>query len=96
MTAAHHGSSLVPGGVELAQVNIARLRAPINDTLLVDFVALLQPVNAAADAAPGFRWRLQDESGDATALLAFEWDADGSAVPPPPTSEDVRSIVQSD
>ena len=45
VTAAHHGSSLVPGGVELAQVNIARLRAPISGTLLVDFVALLQPVN---------------------------------------------------
>ena len=79
MTAAHAGRSLSPRSVELAQVNIARLRAPINDALLVDFVSLLKPVNAAADAAPGFRWRLQDESGDATALLAFEWDADGSA-----------------
>jgi hypothetical protein len=34
-------------------------------------VALLEPVNALADAAPGFVWRLQDESGDATSIKAF-------------------------
>jgi hypothetical protein len=43
---------------ELAQVNIARLRAPLDDPALADFVALLEPVNAAADRAPGFVWRL--------------------------------------
>jgi len=36
---------------QLAQVNIARLRAPVNSPLLADFVAALEPVNAAADAA---------------------------------------------
>lgn len=35
---------------------------------LADFQALLNPVNAVADAAPGFVWRLQDESGNATAI----------------------------
>src|SRR5262249_26610063 len=34
---------------------------------------------AAADAAPGFRWRLATEDGDATAIRAFEWDTAGSA-----------------
>ncbi|HUJ07035.1 MAG TPA: DUF3291 domain-containing protein [Streptosporangiaceae bacterium] len=62
----------------LAQVNIARLRAPLEDPLLADFVAALDPVNAAADAAPGFIWRLQTEDGNATAVRAFEWDAAGS------------------
>ncbi|MPY81524.1 MAG: DUF3291 domain-containing protein, partial [Actinophytocola sp.] len=33
---------------ELAQVNIARLVAPLDDPQLVDFVAALEPVNAAA------------------------------------------------
>lgn len=60
---------------ELAQVNIARLRAPLDDPQLADFVAALDPVNAAAERAPGFVWRLQTEDGDATAVRAFEWDA---------------------
>jgi hypothetical protein len=63
----------------LAQVNIARLRAPLDSPLLADFVADLDPVNAMADAAPGFIWRLQTEDGNATAVRAFEWDAAGSA-----------------
>src|SRR5580765_3455453 len=60
---------------ELAQVNVARLTAPIDSSQLRGFVRGLGPVNAAADAAPGFRWRLEDESGDATSIEGFEWDA---------------------
>lgn len=56
---------------ELAQVNIARLRAPL-DTLLKDFVDSLDPVNADADAADGFVWRLQSDEGDATAIPVFD------------------------
>jgi Domain of unknown function (DUF3291) len=63
----------------LAQVNIARLRAPLDSPQLADFVAALDPVNAVADAAPGFLWRLQTEDGNATAVRAFEWDSAGSA-----------------
>jgi Domain of unknown function (DUF3291) len=63
----------------LAQVNIGRLRAPLDSPQLADFVAALDPVNAAADAAPGFLWRLQTEDGNATAVCAFEWDQAGSA-----------------
>ena len=50
----------------LAQVNIARLIAPIDDPRIAEFVAQLEPINALADAAPGFVWRLKSESGDAT------------------------------
>ena len=42
-------------------------------------MAALDPVNAAADAAPGFVWRLQTEDGNATSVRAFEWDQAGSA-----------------
>ena len=63
----------------LAQVNIARMREPLDSPLLAGFVAALDPVNAAADAAPGFVWRLQTEDGNATAVHAFEWDRAGSA-----------------
>jgi hypothetical protein len=63
---------------ELAQVNVARLAAPLESPQLADFVANLDPVNAAADAAPGFIWRLATEAGNATTIQAFEWDAAGS------------------
>ena len=63
----------------LAQVNIARMREPLESPRLADFVAALDPVNAVADAAPGFVWRLQTEDGNATAVHAFEWDRAGSA-----------------
>ena len=62
----------------LAQVNIGRLAAPLDSPRLADFVAGLDPVNAVADDAPGFVWRLQTEDGDATALRAFEDDAEGA------------------
>jgi len=64
---------------ELAQINIARLVAPIDHTQLAAFVALLDPINAIAESAPGFIWRLQTDDGNATAVQAFEWDAEGSA-----------------
>ena len=66
-------------GWELAQVNIARLLAPLDSARLAGFVAALDPVNALAEATPGFRWRLEDESGNATAISAFGWDAGTSA-----------------
>ena len=61
-------------GLHLAQLNIARLRAPLDSPELADFVAALDPVNALADAAPGFVWRLQTDDGDATSIRAFDDD----------------------
>ena len=59
------------GAFHLAQVNIALPREPLDAPLLAEFVAQLDPVNASADAAPGFVWRLQTEEGDATGIRAF-------------------------
>lgn len=56
---------------ELAQLNIAAMKAPLDSPAMADFVANLAPVNALADGAPGFVWRLQDEEGDATAIRPF-------------------------
>ena len=58
----------------IAQVNIARAKAPLDSPLLAEFSALLDPVNALADAAPGFVWRLEDDSGNATAIPVFDDD----------------------
>ena len=62
----------------LAQINIGRLVAPIDDPRIADFVAQLAPINALADSAPGFVWRLQSDSGNATDI---------------PFSDDPRVIV---
>jgi Domain of unknown function (DUF3291) len=51
---------------QLAQLNIAHLLEPIDSPRLAPFVAALDEVNAVADTAPGFVWRLQGESGNAT------------------------------
>jgi hypothetical protein len=58
----------------LAQLNVARFRAPPGDPVLADFMAALDPINAIADGAPGFVWRLQTEEGNATAIHAFDDD----------------------
>lgn len=63
----------------LAQVNIARLLEPGDSQRLAGFVEALEEVNAAADSAPGFIWRLKSEDGNATSIRAFEWDEAGSA-----------------
>ncbi|MGH1357517.1 MAG: DUF3291 domain-containing protein [Burkholderiaceae bacterium] len=52
----------------LAQLNIAAMKAPLDSPLLSDFVASLDRINAMAEQAPGFVWRLQTDDGDATAL----------------------------
>jgi hypothetical protein len=55
----------------LAQVNIARMLAPLEDDLMAGFVARLDEINALADAAPGFVWRLQTGEGNATYLRPY-------------------------
>jgi hypothetical protein len=62
----------------VAQVNIGRLAAPLDSPQLADFVGGLDSVNAAADSAPGFVWRMQTEDGNATAVGGFEEDGDGA------------------
>ena len=57
---------------QLAQINIGRLVAPIDDPRIAEFVAQLDPINAIADRAPGFVWRLQSESGNATDIAYNE------------------------
>ena len=64
MSADHH----------LAQANFGRMLAPLDSPALAGFAAALDPVNALADAAPGFVWRLQDDAGNATSFRPFDDD----------------------
>lgn len=55
-------------GHHLAQLNVGTLRFPLDDSRAHGFTSMLDALNAVADNAPGFVWRLVDDGGnDATA-----------------------------
>jgi hypothetical protein len=56
----------------IAQINIARTRASLDDPIMQGFVSRLDEINALADAAPGFVWRLQTDEGNATYMRPYE------------------------
>jgi len=58
----------------LAQFNVGRILGPIDSAVMAEFVARLDEINAVADRAPGFVWRLQTEDGDATAIRPYDDD----------------------
>ncbi len=58
----------------LAQLNIGRILAPMDSPTMAGFAARLNDINALADNADGFVWRLQSESGNATDIKAFDDD----------------------
>ncbi len=58
--------------MHIAQLNIAKAKAPLDSPIMFEFVENLVPINQIADASAGFIWHLQDESGDATAVKAFD------------------------
>jgi hypothetical protein len=58
----------------LAQLNIGRFRAPLEDPVMEGFRTRLDPINALADGASGFVWRLQTDEGNATAIRPYAGD----------------------
>ena len=61
-------------GYWLAQVNIARMLAPLESPQMQDFVAQLDEINALAEASDGFVWRFQGDEGNATYLRPYDDD----------------------
>jgi len=53
---------------QLAQINVAELKAPLDSPQLKDFVDNLDRINALAEGQPGFVWRLTGDGNDATEL----------------------------
>lgn len=56
----------------LAQINIARMRYPLDDPRMAGFTNRLDEINALADDAEGFVWRLQTNEGNATDIQVFD------------------------
>jgi Domain of unknown function (DUF3291) len=63
-----------PTGHHLAQLNIGRIRYEIDDAPMKDFVDNLALVNGLAERSPGFVWRYQDDSGNATNTRPYSGD----------------------
>jgi len=59
----------------VAQYNIARLLAPLDDPLLAGFVRDLDRINGLGDASPGFVWRLKTADGTSTSVRIRDDDA---------------------
>src|SRR5215216_3117240 len=62
-------------GFQLAQINVGRLRAPVDSPLVAEFMEALDPINAVAEASPGFVWRFQTAEGNATAVRPYDDDS---------------------
>ena len=55
----------------LAQFNIARIKYPLDDPRMREFVENVERVNGLADKMQGFVWRLKDESGHAMNMTVY-------------------------
>ena len=60
--------------MHLAQLNIGRLSYETGDPRMADFANNLALVNGIAERSPGFVWRYQDDSGNATNTRPFDDD----------------------
>jgi hypothetical protein len=56
----------------LAQFNIARIKYPLDDPRMKEFVDNVERVNGLAETIEGFVWRLQDESGHAMNMRVYD------------------------
>jgi Domain of unknown function (DUF3291) len=52
----------------IAQLNVGRAVAPLDDARLADFMNWLDEINALAERSQGFVWRLQGDNGNNTDL----------------------------
>tara|TARA_R110002110_G_scaffold406421_1_gene626433 strand:+ start:256490 stop:256996 length:507 start_codon:yes stop_codon:yes gene_type:complete len=50
----------------LAQLNVGTIKYPQDDPRMSGFMNRLDEINALAETSPGFIWRLQSDSGNAT------------------------------
>ena len=58
--------------VQLAQLNIARMKFPPQGPEMQGFTDALDPVNATADVSPGFVWRMVSDENPSESLAEFE------------------------
>lgn len=52
--------------MQIAQINIAKMIAPLDSEVMKEFREFLDPVNQLAESSPGFVWRYTEEEGPDT------------------------------
>src|SRR5215218_1244042 len=60
------------GSVHLAQINIGRMKGPLDGPVMAGFMARLDDLNALAEQSDGFVWRMQGDEGNNTYLRPYE------------------------
>lgn len=73
----------------LAEVNVGRLRAPIDHPMIKDFADNLDRINALAESSPGFVWRLKGDGNNATDIAI---NGDPLFIPNLSVWEDIPSL----
>jgi hypothetical protein len=58
--------------IHLAQINIGRMKAPLDTPVMAGFMERLDELNVLAERSEGFVWRLQGEGGNNTYLRPYE------------------------
>ena len=56
----------------LAQLNVGRAVAPLDDPAMADFVDRLDEINTLGTLSPGFVWKLQGDGGTSVELHVTE------------------------
>ena len=75
--------------MHIAQINIGRLIADVDDSQVADFMNGIDEINALAEAHDGFIWRLQDDQGNATGIT---WNDDPRMIVNMSVWRDVASL----
>ena len=63
-----HHLGVSGNGYHVAQLNVGRAVAALDDPRLADFMNWLDEINALAERSPGFIWRQQGDNGNNTGL----------------------------
>lgn len=61
---------------QIAQLNIGRLHHALDAEETAEFSAALGPINALAEATPGFVWRLVDDDGQSSSFVRLPGEDD--------------------
>ena len=77
----------------IAQINIGRIKGPLDGPIMAGFMARLDEINALADGSPGFVWRLQTSEGNATYFRPYDDDQILMNMSVWETVEDLRHFV---
>lgn len=56
--------------MHIAEINIARMRAPLDSATMKEFRDFIDPINALAESSPGFVWRYKESSEEQSSAAA--------------------------